>query len=284
MSKPIKLNADWFKHKTTMHTNRKIVAGMNKFGVAAYAVYNMMLEYLASRDYFVCKWDAFEIELLAGAFHVDALQLTEIVDYYIKLNLFTVDSGLLHCPKLTGNLSQILTNRDNDRKRKTETRSDDAGGIPDGVHTENQLFHSENPIVHTENTTEQKESKNKNENKNKNTFSKEVNTIPKCDDETSSLTEKFIIPSLLELRKYIAETYPHIENVEAYSANYYEKRIRSKWKKRDGTAILDWRTDLASWVYWDKTEKLNEVCENGINSRNSKIAESDFSGVQSGFQ
>ena len=123
MARPIKHNADYFSHDCNMRNDMKIKALRRKYKHIGYAAYIMMLELLTENDYFEIEWNEMSIELLTPDFDIDAEELTEIIDYCIKLNLFQFTNGYLHCDKLTERLEEDVLSRrkgydPNNAKRK----------------------------------------------------------------------------------------------------------------------------------------------------------------------
>lgn len=106
MARPTKHNADYFSHDVTMRDDPKIKALRRKYSHTGYSVWNMILELLASIEYFEYEWNELNIELLAPDFDIDAEDLNEIVNYCIKLNLLQLTNGFLHCDRLTFRLEE----------------------------------------------------------------------------------------------------------------------------------------------------------------------------------
>lgn len=111
MARPIKHNADYFSHDCNMRNDMKVKALRRKYKAVGYATYIMMLELLTENDYFEIEWDEMSIELLTPDFDLDAEELSEIIAYCIKLNLFQLTGNILHCDKLTERLEEDVLSR-----------------------------------------------------------------------------------------------------------------------------------------------------------------------------
>lgn len=111
MARPIKHNADYFSHDVQMRNDIKLKAVRRKYGHIGYSLWNMILELLASNEYFEYEWSEINIELLSPDFDIDSDVIKEIVDYCIKLNLLQITNGYLHCDKLTFRLEETLMTR-----------------------------------------------------------------------------------------------------------------------------------------------------------------------------
>jgi hypothetical protein len=111
MARPIKHNADYFSHDCNMRNDMKIKALRRKYKALGYATYIMMLELLTEQDYFEIEWTEMNIELLTPDFDVDTSELSEIIDYCIKLNLLQLTENILHCNKLTDRLEEDVLSR-----------------------------------------------------------------------------------------------------------------------------------------------------------------------------
>ncbi len=111
MARPIKHNADYFSHDCNMRNDMKVKALRRKYKALGYATYIMMLELLTENDYFEIEWSEMNIELLTPDFDLDADELSEIIDYCVKLNLLQLTGNILHCDKLTERLEEDVLSR-----------------------------------------------------------------------------------------------------------------------------------------------------------------------------
>jgi hypothetical protein len=112
MARPTKHNADYFSHDVIMRDDPKIKALRRKYSHTGYSVWNMLLELLTSIEYFEYEWNELNIELLAPDFDIDAEQLSEIVEYCIKIKLLQLTNGYIHCDRLTFRLEEgVLSKR-----------------------------------------------------------------------------------------------------------------------------------------------------------------------------
>lgn len=111
MARPTKSNADYFKHDSDMRNDPKIKALRVKFGLAGYALWNMILETLADAEGFCIPWDEQSIELYAGDFVSDAETLVSAAEYMKKVKLIQVEGEKLWCPKLSDRLSSVIEKR-----------------------------------------------------------------------------------------------------------------------------------------------------------------------------
>jgi hypothetical protein len=118
MARPIKHNADYFSHDCNMRNDMKVKALRRKYKALGYATYIMMLELLTEQDHFEIEWNDMNIELLTPDFDIDVEELSEIINYCIKLNLFQITNGYLHCNTLTERLEEDVL-----KKRKGYDRN-----------------------------------------------------------------------------------------------------------------------------------------------------------------
>lgn len=138
MARPIKNNADYFSHDSSMRNDPKILYIRSK-NQRWYEIYVMMLEYLASCDFFESKWDNTTKILLSGDFRIDILLLEDIINDCINVGLFIVENWKIYSNWLKKRLKSIVEKRWRDAKRKKEFSQ-----------WENKVFHTENPVFHTE--------------------------------------------------------------------------------------------------------------------------------------
>ena len=95
MGRPKKNNAEYFSHDANMRDDIKIKALRRKFSHMGYAVWNYLLETLTNSDFFEIEWNEINIELLAADYDVTTEELTDIVNYSIKIGLLNIEDGKL---------------------------------------------------------------------------------------------------------------------------------------------------------------------------------------------
>lgn len=95
MGRPKKNNAEYFSHDANMRDDIKIKALRRKFSHMGYAVWNYLLETLTNSDFFEIEWNEINIELLAADYDVTVEELTDIVNYSIKIGLLNIENGKL---------------------------------------------------------------------------------------------------------------------------------------------------------------------------------------------
>lgn len=134
MARPKKNNADYFSHESEMRNDVKIKALRRKFSHTGYAVWNYLLEVLTNADGFSIKWEELDIELYAADFDLETNELTEIVDYCLKLGLLQMEGNILCCRNLTSSFSSLMN------KRGRET------GVSEAKTPQNESFGSRNPV------------------------------------------------------------------------------------------------------------------------------------------
>lgn len=117
MARPIKNNADYFPHDADMRNDAKVKAVRRKFGLEGYAIYCMIIEYLAHSEHFKTKIDNLGLELMAGDFDIDSIKLMEVIQYSVSIELFQLDNLILTCYSLEKRLNPLLSKRERDRDR-----------------------------------------------------------------------------------------------------------------------------------------------------------------------
>jgi uncharacterized phage protein (TIGR02220 family) len=122
MARPRKLNADYFSHDADMRNDRKIKALRSKFGLAGYALFNMILEVITDSDYFQIKLDEIEISLLSADFGVTEEKLRDFLDTCYRLGLLTLNNGILICEKLNERFALLLDKRGKKRQWMQENQ------------------------------------------------------------------------------------------------------------------------------------------------------------------
>jgi len=116
MARPQKNNADYHSHDANMRNDIKIKALRRKYKLIGYAIYNMMLEVLTNAEYFEYEWSDFNVEILSGDFEIEPDLLVEIIDYCVnKINLFTIENGLIYSYQHQKRFESLLSKRKTDR-------------------------------------------------------------------------------------------------------------------------------------------------------------------------
>ena len=120
MARPIKLNADYFSHDSDMRNDPKVKALRRKFHHSGFSVWVMLLETLTDADNFEIEFTDLNMELLAGDFDIETDLLREILQYFEKVNLITVNDGFLFSKRLKERFSTLITKREQYRSRVSD--------------------------------------------------------------------------------------------------------------------------------------------------------------------
>ena len=120
MARPIKLNADYFSHDSDMRNDPKVKALRRKFHHSGFSVWVMLLETLTDADNFEIEFTDLNMELLAGDFDIETDLLREILQYFEKVKLITVNNGFLFSKRLKERFSTLITKREQYRSRVSD--------------------------------------------------------------------------------------------------------------------------------------------------------------------
>ncbi|MBW3545548.1 MAG: DUF4373 domain-containing protein, partial [Bacteroidetes bacterium] len=123
MARPIKNNVEYFPHDAGMRNDDRIKALRKKFKLAGYGIWNMLIEYLAGRDYFQFEYSDFNLEIIAGDFDAEPNEIREVISYCITLGLLQQEGDMIRCKTLEYRLEPVLSKRKlaKDRVSVTET-------------------------------------------------------------------------------------------------------------------------------------------------------------------
>jgi len=94
-----------------MRNHRKIKALRTKFGIIGYALWNMLLEYLTGIDGNEFEFSEVELELMAGDFGVSVTEISEVLNYCIKLELLFLKDGFVNSESLDERLNPVYEKR-----------------------------------------------------------------------------------------------------------------------------------------------------------------------------
>jgi len=111
MARPAKNYCDYFPHMRDMRNHKKIKAVRNKFGITGYAIWSLFLEYLTGNDGNEFEYSETELELMSGDFGVSVTELTDVLNYCLKLELLFLKNGFVHSPSLDEYLLPVYDKR-----------------------------------------------------------------------------------------------------------------------------------------------------------------------------
>jgi len=111
MARPVKNYCDYFTHDRDMRNHRKIKALRTKFGITGYALWNMLLEYLTGIDGNEFEFSEIEIELMAGDFGVSVTEISDVVNYCVKMELLFLKDGFINSESLDERLNPVYEKR-----------------------------------------------------------------------------------------------------------------------------------------------------------------------------
>lgn len=208
MVRPKKNNADYFPHDSGMRNDRKIKALRSKYGHVGYSVYVMLIESLTDADFFELRFDEINIEILAGDFDVESIELCNIVDYCKLLGLVQggCDAGKVWSERHKKNFINLIRKRKRDR----------SGVIVD----ENPVFDVENPQSRVK---ESKVKKSKEKREKKTTFSP---------------------PQLDEVLPYFSEK----ESSDQDAEKFFDHFTANGWKVSGKAPMKDWKAAARNWI------------------------------------
>ena len=111
MARPKKNSADYFSHDNGMRNDRKIKALRSKYGMLGYGIWCMLLEYLTGCDDNEMIKDDLELELVSGDFGVSVTEMTEVIDYCIRLKLLVYENNVIYSKSLKDRLAPVYDKR-----------------------------------------------------------------------------------------------------------------------------------------------------------------------------
>lgn len=125
MSRPIKTNADWWKHPAGLRDNRQVKVIRARHGIVGYGVFNMLIETLLSSDHFSLLWNDNERLCIASDFGITIEELTAIINTAMDIHLIEYDEeGALYSPMLNDAMSALVAKRNRDKERIANCRRD----------------------------------------------------------------------------------------------------------------------------------------------------------------
>jgi hypothetical protein len=123
MARPKKDNAEYFPHDAGMRNDDRVKALRKRYKHTGYAIWNMLIEYLTSKDHFQVEYNDLTIELMAGDFDADVSDIKDVVTYCLTLGLLQMDGEFLMCKTLAKRLDPLLSKRKRDRTRVIDSEN-----------------------------------------------------------------------------------------------------------------------------------------------------------------
>lgn len=235
MPRPKKDNAEYFSHDNNMRNDPKIKALRRKYGIAGYAIFNMLLEVLTESERFNVKVGKVHIELLAGDFDCEPDLLFDLIEYSVSIELLHKDGENIFSSGLKKRLAPVVEKRELARKKEEERkrflqqkRQESGVSVTETTH---------NPPVSASETTQSKVKESKEEKK----------YIKKSH-------QAFTPPTLDEVKVYFLEnSYTEHSAIKAF--NYYNS---ANWKDSKGNQVKNWKQKMQG-VWFKDDNKIQTV-------------------------
>lgn len=120
MARPKKEYCDYFSHDRDMRNHRKIKALRLKYGIQGYAIWVMFLEFLTGNDNNIFENSDIELELLSGDFGVSVTEISDMINYCIRLNLLVEKDGIIYSESLNERLEFVYNKRNRKKSFSSE--------------------------------------------------------------------------------------------------------------------------------------------------------------------
>lgn len=246
MARPVKNNCDYFTHDRDMRNHRKIKALRTKFGINGYALWNMILEYLTGIDGNEFENSDVELELMAGDFGVSVTEISNVLDYCLKLELLFLKNGFINSESLDERLAPVYEKRKVAKcKSKKQLRI-------------NGKFSHNNYVSNGVSVTEMPQSKVKyskvNNNNNNGSWNSQRNLFLNAEQWQYKQATEYRVSKEIIL-KYISEYLKLIELQEDYKDEKELKRHCANWLRKkikpEVTAALEQKRILPE-EYWQE--------------------------------
>lgn len=231
MARPKKNNAEYFTHDADMRNDIKVKALRRRFSHTGYAVWNYLLETLTDNDYFEITWDEINIELLAADYDVSVEELTEIVEYCVKIGLLQLENDVLRSDAHQNRFSELLDNR----VKKSEAGK--KGMAKRWGQNDNIVIENDNSVI----TPLQKTITENNKVKESKVKESKVNNNIDRESKKAETAKRFAPPSIEEVQSYISEKEYSVD-AESFVAFYQSKNWFVGKNK-----MKDWHAAIVTW-------------------------------------
>lgn len=141
MARPLKTNAEHFKHTRDFRNELAVKALRQRFGIVGYGITVMLLEFLTGTEYMRIEWNEIQRELISADFGTDSETLQEVVEYGCKVGVFRMENSQetefsngktahVFSPLLQHLLRDLLEFRAGERTRKGVFRTENPQETP----------------------------------------------------------------------------------------------------------------------------------------------------------
>lgn len=225
MARPVKNNADWFKHDADMRNDLKVKALRRKFQHEGYAVWNYLLESLADAEYFELEYTDLTKELLAADFDTTPERLDEIVNMCIRMELLVEDEGKIYSRTMKKRMNELLSKRKRDRAYFSERKSmnDD---VSDDENQEKETFPT--PKTHDDDISDTENPHNRIDNSREDNNRNPLSISPSLVDSGLSSAERENILSVFFFKGVNKPVYEMEEFINHYTAREWFPNNSSK--------------------------------------------------------
>jgi hypothetical protein len=287
MARPKKEYCDYFSHDRDMRNHRKIKALRTKYGIEGYAIWVMFLEFLTGNDNNIFEKTDIELELLSGDFAVSKTDISNVIDYCVKLGLLIENEGIVYSESLNERLQYVYNKRTKNKINSTDQQRingkfignfENNGKIVSVTEmgqkvqngTVNGSFCDRNPPETVVSVTEMPQSKVKEikVNKESNNF-KENSKIEEQNNLESTGTPAILNSNLFRQPKIptkdqVWEVFSRAGGTKEMAKSFYEKHDATGWFI-NGSPITNW-TSLANrfitnWRNLEESRKAPRVPE-----------------------
>ena len=221
MARPKKEYCDYFSHDRDMRNHRKIKALRLKYGIQGYAIWVMFLEFLTGNNNNIFENSDIELELLSGDFGVSVTEISDMINYCIRLNLLVEKDGIIYSESLNERLEFVYNKRN--RKKSFSSEQPRLNGS----------FCDNNAVTDVVSVTEMPQSKVKESKVNKKKGKEEYNTfiVTEAIEEQNKLESSYTQNVLIENSNLFRQpNIPTFEKVhEAFLKNGGTKEMATKF-------------------------------------------------------
>lgn len=97
----------YFSHDADAHSNSRIIIIINRYGIAGYGMFWVMVERMRQRDNYKLPLSNVEVEALSSICRANAEQMLEVINACIELGLFIKDGDEFYSPSLMGRMKTM---------------------------------------------------------------------------------------------------------------------------------------------------------------------------------
>lgn len=265
MARPLKDNANWFKHDKNLRNSTEVRALRKNLGSSGCLGFYFFLETLTDSPSYEIELTPIRKELLAADYDLSVKEFEKMISYCLKIGLLSIKSkNLIYCPFLSFSLKPLDTKREQDRARINATKKNKEKDFDSETDIQDD-YRGENYSYRGENSQKRKEKKRTEQNKS--------SISPACTREDDDKVAQDAGSTLSPVEKFRAESKAPVFTSEGLtliiSDRHYLLRLQADLPM-ELSDIVAWASQFR--LRWkEQHQNMDDLCRRFENTLRKKI-------------